>query len=52
MVSGSAALQPRLTRILRPEFHNGRIWFKETSPVISVNDVRNGGFRVELLEEY
>jgi long-chain acyl-CoA synthetase len=23
----------------------------ETSPVISVNDVRNGGFRVELLEE-
>ncbi|WP_299800030.1 long-chain fatty acid--CoA ligase [uncultured Maribacter sp.] len=48
IASGSAALQPRLSRIFNAaEFGLMEGYgLSETSPVISVNDMREGGFRI------
>ncbi|HDZ06385.1 hypothetical protein LCGC14_0149110 [marine sediment metagenome] len=48
IASGSAALQPRLSRIFNAaEFGLMEGYgLSETSPVVSVNDMRDGGFRI------
>ena len=48
IASGSAALQPRLARIFNAaEFGLMEGYgLSETSPVVSVNDMRNGGFKI------